>query len=121
MGLSVIASNTSIKISAAIDASGTNNGTNDTDTLYTCPANSYAIVQLTFNEGAGGAATFKIDTNPIITAINNTFNGQVDRGGTYGMLTNVFIGPSQVLSVTWIGASTNATCRVTGVEFTNSP
>jgi hypothetical protein len=110
MALSVIAANITTKISAAISATATNNGSNDTDTLHTVAASSYAIVQIYRDAGSAGA-TFKINGTAFLTM----------GGSVAATTTNVYLGPSQVLSVTWAGLTTGTNAYVSGVEFINSP
>ncbi len=121
MGIGVIASNTSIKVNGAVSATSTSTGA----TLYTAPANGYAIVQISAVSVAGGALTFSIASRELVKAQTDGsggtyFGGQYNNSGTGvdSCLTNIFIGPSQALSFTAISSST---VNVTGVEFINSP
>lgn len=124
MSGAVISSNTSLKVNAAVNATTTTTGT-----LYTAPANAYAIVNLSAvstGTGAGSQIVFAIGGNTIAFANTNVtggnapfFQGQVNNGaGTAAVIQNVIIGPSQALSVT---ISTGGRATVTGVELINSP
>ena len=126
MGLAVLSSNTSIKVNTAVNGVATSTIANNTVTLYTAPANAYAIVQLVWFGVAGSTATYKIAGNALAIAStgasgsyfagqsNNSIVGPVVLGGFY-------VGPGQVLSVTFAGAVNGNIARATGVEFINSP
>lgn len=128
MALSVIAANTSLKVNGAVSASRGTDGT-----LYTCPANSYAIVNLSIDNDSGspdGVILFSIDgkklvSGSIISSGAAFFNGQSTlAGGNYGdtaVLTSVFVGPGQSLTVDFVSGGSGSTAYVTGVEFINSP
>lgn len=93
-----ISNSSSIKVSAAVANSRTSNGT-----IYTCPANSYAIL------------------NAYIATTNDT----ISVGGVLvlydaaaNIMKTIYVGPGQSV-VTAHGASGLIT--VSGVEFINSP
>jgi hypothetical protein len=100
MGLGVISANISTKVSAAVDAVGTT-----TSTLYTCPANSYAILNAVISAGGSGAS---------ITVAGNTILSTAfgDRQMT------IYVGPAQAVACTATGG---AEVSISGVEFINSP
>ena len=100
MSSQVIASNVSIKISGAISFGGYGTGT-----PYTCPANSYAIIQVYFS-GGGSAATIAVGGKTVCDF------------GTVSFVGNIFVGPGQ--SVTYVGNNFTL-LNITGVQFTNSP
>lgn len=105
-----------IKISQAVAASNTAN--NNTVNIYTCPAESYAILNVTCT-GAAVAGWVKIGNYAVASiASGATFPafGSTDRGASM----TVYLGPSQVLKVTSNGAG-NVSVDVTGVEFINTP
>ena len=94
--------NTTLKVSTAIAASTTSTGT-----LYTCSANSYALINLY----SSNAVTVTIGGQTIFAAVSpssTNFPG-----------TGYVVGPSQAVAVTVNG--TSATVTITGVEFANSP
>lgn len=93
-----VSNNQTVKISAAVSNSRNSNGT-----IYTCPANSYAILNVLILSPAdsvsvGGVSTFVATTGS-------------DRA-------TIYVGPAQTV-VSNHGASNLVT--VSGVEFTNSP
>lgn len=121
MGLAVIAANTSIKVNGAVNATASGSGSGETDTIYTAPSSGYAIVQITTNRSGSGNIEYDISGSPLVKASKTNFAGQSSDGSLDpAVLTNVFIGPSQSLRVTWTGGSAGSV-YVTGVEFINSP
>jgi hypothetical protein len=101
MGATLVSSNTTIKISAAISNQVTNSGT-----LYTCPANSYAIVNLAYDWTAA-SCFFQV------------------AGRTVGFITGadatvgpIYVGPGQAVTIT---AGASGTGYISGVEFINTP
>lgn len=105
MSATLVSSNTTIKVNAAVSASQTAN--NSTVTLYTAPANGYAIVQLYFGTVATGGSASVAGRIVLIAAANAT---------AYG----IYIGPSQALTVT-SNAPGNVNLLASGVEFVNTP
>lgn len=97
MAGTLIGSNTTIKISAAVSATTTTTGT-----LYTCAANSYAIL----NIHSVGAISYTIASR-----VYTMTAGQPP--------VQIYVGPSQAVAVTVNGSS--ATVSLTGVEFINTP
>lgn len=83
-------------VSAAVAASGTNNST-----IYTCPANSYAILNVTANGGF----------------IYISIGGQLSYLPSLDMK-QIYVGPSQ--AVVADTTSTGNTLHISGVQFTNS-
>jgi hypothetical protein len=110
MGNAVISDNVSLKISAAVSATSTGTA----GTVYTCPANTYALVQVTINDQADDqsfAYTLSVDSK--------RFAGNAILAvGTTATHLGVIIGPSQALSYT---SSTTCIVNVTGVALINSP
>jgi hypothetical protein len=101
MGIGIISENVSTKVSAAVDAVASS-----TSTLYTCAANSYAIINATLS-ASSGSATLSIAGNIYMTT------------GVYNDQTLVlYVGPNQAVSCTVSGS---ASVRINGVEFINSP
>jgi len=124
MSGAVISSNVSLKVSNKVGASRATTGV-----LYTCPANSYAEVQLATKGGIDGSwIEFDLDGFPVARATTNGtsgsyFTGQAANGGSTALapaLPSIKIGPGQVLSVTTGGGGT-PTAYVTGVVLINSP
>lgn len=124
MSGAVISSNTTIKISGSVGASLTANGT-----LFTCPANSYAVVSISAFFSSGGC-DFRVDGRTIASIENkgvpnsSAFSGQFYGGtntiaGQYNIHTGIHIGPSQVLTIA--NFSGVGTTVVSGVIFINSP
>ena len=100
MSATLVSSNTTLKVNAAISAS-----TSISATLYTAPANGYAIVNLTASSSAGGT-TITIGGRNVISVTTATVLGQT-----------AYVGPSQSVVAT-IGTG-NA--QISGVEFVNTP
>jgi hypothetical protein len=113
----VFTNNTTIKVSAAVSASGT--GT----TLYTCPANAYAILNVYASVPNGVTGTVTVDGKEVLTLDNNgstTIFPKMSSGNGYSPASfTIYVGPSQAVACTSSGGS--ATVKVTGVQFINSP
>jgi hypothetical protein len=97
MSATLVSSNTTIKVNAAVGATFATNGT-----VYTAPADGYAIVNLVLSGG---------------------FNATVQVGGrnilsTASTQNTVYIGPSQSLVVSFYSAGT---LWISGVSFINTP
>jgi hypothetical protein len=93
-------------MNATIGANATAN--NNTQTVYTAPANGYAIVQIYCETMAATSGRCSVGTR--------TISGLVSNQSIYG----VYIGPSTALTVTSASAA-NVTINVSGVEFLNTP
>jgi len=87
-------------VSGAVSAAATSSTFNTSGTLYTCPANSYAVVTL----GRSGG-TMSVDGRSISFTV-----GQMAIG--------VHVGPGQ--EITWSATTHPTSFRVVGVQFTNS-
>lgn len=111
MSATLVSSNTTIKINAAVNASSAlaNSGT-----LYTAPSNGYAIIH--FRKGTTtGNATLTIGGRELFAAVSTgVLEARLSNGG-------YFVGPSQ--SVAWSSGSTEAggAFQIFGVEFINTP
>jgi len=97
MSATLVSSNTTIKVNAALNPS-----TVTSSTLYTAPANGYAIITLNLIQTAG--------TTTVFVAGRRVASGA---GNFYG----VYVGPSQAVSCT-IGTGQ---VDIVGVEFVNTP
>jgi hypothetical protein len=75
-------------------------------TLYTAPANGYAILQIRAEPGASTTVTITIATKLLSQTV----------GSTPTSYTSVYVGPSQVVQGTGVSSTT---FHVTGVEFIN--
>lgn len=106
MSATLVSSNTTIKINAAISNGVATNGfVGNSATAYTAPANGYAIVNI-FLSGNGPRATVAGRTVTSSTTGNQ----------------GVYVGPSQALAVVQDGATgPSASMVVSGVEFVNTP
>lgn len=127
MGKAVIAANTSIKVNGAVSASATADGT-----LYTAPANGYAIVNIMVTGSTTGNTEilFLIDSKYAAAAryspsVGMFFEGQYREAslpGSRANMTSIYVGPGQALTVDFNSGGTGTiTAYVTGVEFINSP
>jgi hypothetical protein len=101
MSATLVSSNTTIKVNAAISNASSVSGT----TLYTAPANGYAIVNLTLSASAG--TTSATVGNRTVFQVAATATGYQQ----------IFIGPSQALQISLATGSG----QVSGVEFVNTP
>lgn len=99
MSATLVSSNTTIKVNAAVSA----NNSSTSGTIYTAPANGYAIVNI-LNSNA--ANTVSIGGQLVISAVlinpSNIF----------------YVGPSQ--AITYAAGAINQ-IRISGVEFVNTP
>lgn len=103
----IFTGNTTIKINAAISA--TASPTSSTVTLYTAPANGYAIVNLFCTAYATLLVTTQVGSRVVASF-----------GAVSTVPVTVYVGPSQVLNATASGAS-GTTVVASGVEFINTP
>ena len=94
--------NVGIKVNAAVSASGSSG------TLYTAPANSYAMV--TIYSPAGGANASSLTIGGLVMVPTNTAEVR---------LAPVFVGPGQVISATAVAGTGNA-YRIVGVNLINT-
>ena len=106
MSATLVSSNTTIKMNAAVSASSTATFGN---TMYTAPANGYAIVNVN-KAGGVGNATITVGGVRINTATASPLAYQ-----------SIYIGPSQ--SFAWSSGAAEAAGMITisGVEFVNTP
>lgn len=115
MAGAIFANNVTIKISAAINATATVGGA-ATTTVYTVPANSYAIVTVCWlANGAGNvklqnAGSVTTDMSPNV-AVSGTTIFKIGDAQNY-------LGPGQVLKIV---STVGGDYYVTGVCFVNSP
>lgn len=105
MSATLVSSNTTLKVNAAVSYS--NPALATSGTIYTAPANGYAIINLLV------AASGSMDIQIAGRRINNTL--------TINPAQQFWVGPSQ--SVTWSsGVSQSAgAVQASGVEFVNTP
>jgi len=97
MSATLVSSNTTIKVNGAVSATTTFSAT-----VYTAPANSYAILNL---------------------FTNSSFNGQILVGGQIvangaSQIYTIYVGPSQSVSTLF---QTTGTMYISGVNFINTP
>jgi hypothetical protein len=97
MSATLVSSNTTIKVNAAVGNTVTGNGT-----VYTAPADGYAIVNLVLSGSWGG--TVRVGGRDLLS--NATTQN------------TIYIGPSQSLVVSSYSAGT---LNISGVEFINTP
>lgn len=112
----LVSNNTTIKISSAVSA--TVSVVNTTSTLYTCPSNSYAILNIYVNSAAANSS---VNVDGKIVAILNGSGISPSIGGAFSSSGfTIYVGPSQVVSIT-SGAVATVLANATGVCFTNTP
>ena len=104
MSATLVSSNTTIKMNAVVNASATNTS----GTLYTAPANGYALVQVSFS--GTGSITGSMDIgSATIFSVNASYQ-----------VNGLVVGPSQ--SVTYSGTTTGTIFfAVSGASFVNTP
>ena len=102
----------SIAISGAVSATGTTSAT-----LYTCPASSYAIINVYCSISAFSAGS-SLSVGGRTVWANTAGAGALPAGfGTNAGFT-LYVGPSQ--AVTWATSDTGPQVRISGVQFTNT-
>lgn len=107
-----------VSVSAAVTAQGTlAAGT----TLYTCPANSYAQVNIFITQSSGaGSGSLTIDNRTLYqTGFQTGPNGGVSGTGSNWTMSGVVIGPGQVLKCNSTSGTPAESVFVSGVQFTN--
>jgi len=98
--------NDTIKVSGAI-AAQSNSGA----TLYTAPANGYAVIQATFYPGSGSTPTLSVGGRTV---------WQGNGGVGVQFMDNIHVGPGQAV-VCAQGGPTTTIFEISGVQFSNSP
>lgn len=102
MGVGVISDNVSLKVSQAVSNQRTSTGT-----MYTCAANSYALVQICATANGSGLSV-TIDGQTVLNYSTASLNVPY----------SFYVGPNQAVACS-IG--TTGTVSITGVQFINSP
>lgn len=111
MSSSLVSSNVTIKTNAAVSATkSVNTAGTSTDTLYTAPANGYAIINLFVTAFASTTLTITIGGRTISTI-----------SAVYTESKMYHVGPSQAVVITVTGATGVTTVVCSGVEFINTP
>lgn len=100
--MATYSNNTTIRISGAIAVSINTGGT----TLYTCPANSYAVVNVNWS------------TAIVWVRVGGANIGNPGVFSAAGMLNNIHVGPGQSVTTS---AGAGLDWNLYGVQFTNSP
>jgi hypothetical protein len=115
MALNVIAENTSLKVSQVVAVSGTITSTTAA-TVYTVPANSYAVVNVSVTGAATGTAWLQIKTaGTQQIKLVDVASGVTD--SRFG----VYLGPGDIIEKDASGTPNTSNYCITGVEFINSP
>jgi hypothetical protein len=129
--MATYSSNVTMKVSAAISAASITDGA----TLYTAPANGYAIIQASI-QVVGGSDTgeMRVGGQPVLSAYG--ISGSDARSSTFGVTNTggpssidgaqtgffhergIYVGPGQ--TVTW-HTNNSRRARISGVEFINTP
>jgi hypothetical protein len=118
MSATLVSSNTTIKVNAAVSATATTGTTiGNQATLYTAPANGYAIVQVRNDSASAACRALVGGRNAIEMAA-----AEPSADGAAGAVAQVtlYVGPSQSLVVE-TRSSAAATLVASGVEFVNTP
>lgn len=110
-------------VTAAVSASAVANGT-----MYTCPANSYAVINAILNHAAGVSAStvYLRVAGKIVAAVgwdgaksySSSFGSkQQEMNGMYnGTFGPIYVGPGQAVTA---DLSSGGSIDITGVQFTN--
>lgn len=96
--------NVGIKINAAVSSSGSSG------TIYTAPANSYALVDIFWNAGGANTSSLTVGGQQIVTGPTN---------GTAGQIVSLIVGPGQTVVATPVTGTGN-TYRMVGVNLINT-
>lgn len=119
MSATLIGNNVTLKISSAVSATVSANNT--TSTLYTCPANSYAILNVyVTSSSASTSNSIQVDGKTVILLGNGAVVPSVTTTSSASAGFTLYVGPSQVITVVSAGIGV-VTANVTGVCFINSP
>ena len=106
MSATLVSSNTTIKVNAAVSA--TNTANNNTVTVYTAPAGGYAIVQVFCSQMSATSAVATVGGRTFMNlSVNSNLQG-------------IYVGPSQSLQIVGTGFG-NVTLLASGCEFINTP
>jgi hypothetical protein len=128
--MATYSNNSTIAISSGVSTSYTWNTNNAQSavTLYTCPANSYAEVNVTIRHTcatsfqSGISLRFSIGGNFLAPDRLENTNAQYSSSTDFLVIKKLLLGPGQVLALnsTGIGVG-SATLYITGVQFINTP
>lgn len=93
-------------VSAAVSASGST-----ITTLFTCAANSYAVISVFYNDATGGSTnTLKVGGRTVYTTGAIVVNSLV--------INDIYVGPSQAVQIT--AANGTSSFEIVGVQYTNA-
>jgi hypothetical protein len=129
-----LSANTTIKINGAISASAVNVSVTPV-TLYTAPANGYAIINATLAIGttlsscdlrvggntvfsASGISAFKSSNGSSSTTIIESLQDILKHTAT---MSGIYVGPGQSVEFYPSNYLNQNTARISGVEFINTP
>lgn len=137
--MATYSSNTTIKISAAIATTDTST-TTETVTIYTAPANSYAILNIHLQCTTNNAAVFPsayavVATRRVLslTTVGSPKKAVSSSGYTgpdivandiyTASVSGIMVGPGQTVALnnTISGSGQSTTMHISGVSFINSP
>jgi hypothetical protein len=105
--MSTFSSNTTLKVSGAVSAVATASGT-----MYTCPANSYAIINVLVTSASESDGEVQVDGRTVSLA-------QIVSAGYSRVAVTAHVGPGQVVS--FVKNSGSPTAYISGVQFINTP
>ncbi len=107
-----VSNNTTLKVSGAVSATGSNIGT-----LYTCGATGYALINISITTAAN--LTVSIGGRIVLALVGTAGVGVGTPATNAGLSSAGFVvGPSQAVAIT---AWSTGTVTISGVEFINSP
>lgn len=127
--MATFSDNTTIKIDTAVAASIGFSAFSGRQTVYTCPANCYSILQYSLDFVSFGATVSVFVGNVPIKRINvnSPQNAQqmfpivnTDPSNITNYAENIYVGPGQSVQVEAAGSGSGV-FRVQGVQFKNSP
>ena len=108
--------NTTLKVSS-VSGGTVSNSISSATTIYTCSANSYALVNLGSTAGAQFTVQIGGRTVAVLSGTAGTGLGCVGTAGSTPSQ-GFIVGPSQAVA---ISSYTSGTLYISGVEFVNSP
>lgn len=102
-----------VSVSAAISNAISGNATSGV--LYTCPAESYAVVNLYINANTGATGSYSI-----FVGANIMFKIQVPVSSDFNeSIISVFVGPGQQVAFSSTLLISTKSIAISGVQFTN--
>lgn len=102
-----VVTKSSLNVSAAI---AVGSGSVPSGTLYTVPANSYAMINVYMSIGGSTSVTLSIGTKNIASTIS----------ATPSQIIGLIAGPGQAIAINNVGGTSVSSVEISGVVFTNT-